>query len=227
MAILLDRRVDPDQPLTLAVDAVVLEEAVENVAHHCQTEVSWFGPLAYLGPRRAARRLRSLAALRGQDAAQLTAKRRQAFARDRAWRWNDLATPRELCQGLAEEANARLESLDLLPHDLWAAADLPPLSWTDRLTLLANEFDLTFEFADGGATVRLVPIVEPVRIERRYSGGSQPAQLAKRFAELAPEAEVARAGGKVIVVGRIEDHERLSAKPKTPPRGKPGKQVFT
>ncbi|HEX7449302.1 MAG TPA: hypothetical protein VF306_17235 [Pirellulales bacterium] len=227
VAMLLDRRIDPDRPVSLSIDAVALEDAVAQIAHECQADVSWFGPLAYLGPPAAAQRLRTLAALRDADAERLSGERRQRFAHPRSWSWEDLATPRELCQSLAAEARVRLESLDLLPHDLWAAADLPPLTWIERLTLLANEFDLTFEFADDGAAVRLTPVVEPVRIERRYAGGKQPVALARRYAELAPEAEVERFGGGVIVRGRIEDHERLTEQPKRVSRGKPGKQVFT
>lgn len=227
VAIRLDRRVDPEQPLSLTIEALALEAAVERIAHRRQLEVSWFGPLVYLGPRPAARRLRTLTALRADEAARLSADRRRAFSQEEPWRWDNLATPRDLCQWLADEAHLRLESVDALPHDLWAAADLPPLSWIDRLTLVTNEFDLTFQFTEGGAAVRLLPIVEPVRIERRYPGGRQPEELAERYARLAPEAEVQRSGGKVVVRGRIEDHERLTARPKPPPSGKPGKEVYT
>ncbi|HEX5446164.1 MAG TPA: hypothetical protein VFW87_20215 [Pirellulales bacterium] len=227
VAMLLDRRIDPDRPLSLTIDSASLEDAVQRIADRCHAEVSWFGSLAYVGPPPAARRLRTLAALRGEDAARLSAQRRQVFARQQPLRWGDLATPRELCQSLADEAQVRLESLDLMPHDLWAAADLPPLSWLERLTLITNEFDLTFEFADQGAAVRLAPMVEPVQLKRRYPGGSQPAKLAERYARLAPEAKVTRIRDQVLVIGRLEDHERLIAKPKQAARNKPAKQVFT
>ena len=227
VAVFLDRRVDPDQRISLAFDAVAFEEAVERIAQRCQAEVSWYGPLTYLGPPEAARRLRTLAALREEDARRLPAERREAFARRQTWTWDDLATPRDLCRALAGEARVQVESLDLLPHDLWAAADLPPLSWTERLTLVANQFDLTFAFADDGASVRLAPIVEPVQLQRRYPGGKQPARLVKQYAELAPEAELERVGGNVLVRGRVEDHERLMTQAKPTRPDKRGKQVYT
>lgn len=227
VAIVLDRRVDPDQPLSLTMDAPALEDAVERIARRCQLEASWFGSLIYLGPPPAARRLRTLAALRSEEAARFSAERKRTFQDEQPWHWDDLTTPRDLCQALAAEANVELESLERLPHDLWAAADLPPLSWIERLTLVANEFDLTFEFQSKGEILRLVPIAEPVRIERSYPGGGRPAELVKRYARLAPDADVERVGGKVIVRGRIEDHERLTAKPKPRSRDKPGIDVYT
>lgn len=227
VAIVLDRRVDPDQSLSLAIDALAFEAALERAARRCELDVSWFGSLAYLGPPSAARRLRTLAALRAEEAARFSAERKQTFQGEQPWHWDDLTTPRELCQALAAEANVELESLERLPHDLWTAADLPPLSWIERLTLIANEFDLTFEFQNKGETIRLVPIEGQVWIERSYPGGGRPAEIANRYARLAPDADVERAGGKVIVRGRIEDHERLTAKPKPRPRDKPGIEVYT
>lgn len=227
VAILLDRRVDPQQPLSLTINGVALDDAVEQIAHRCDLEASWLNSLVYVGPAPAARRLRTLAALRADDAKRLSADRRAIVAREQPWHWDDLAAPRDLCQSLADEARLRPESLDALPHDLWAAADLPPLTWTERLTVVTNEFDLTFQFSEDGKSVRLVPIVEPVSIERRYSGGRKPAEVAERYARLAPDAEIEVTEGKVIVRGRIEDHERLTAKPKPPHSGKPGKDVYT
>ena len=51
-----------------------------------------------------------------------------------------------------------IAGLDQVPHDLWAAADLPPMSLVDRLTLIAIQFDLTFTIAADGAQVELVPV---------------------------------------------------------------------
>ena len=133
----------------------------------------------------------------------------------------------ETIHHLATEAGVDITPLDLIRHDLWPAADLPPLSWTDRLTLIANEFDLTFEIVDG-AHVRLAPIAGPVVVERTYPGGQQPDELAAKWRHVAPEAQIEVAQGKVVVRGRVEDHELLSQnrKPKPAPTV-PGVEVHT
>ncbi|HXT57480.1 MAG TPA: hypothetical protein VN699_02545, partial [Pirellulales bacterium] len=146
LAILLDRRVDPGRPLELRLDDVPLELALERIARSRHLGLSWYGPLVYFGPEAAAERLKTLAALRVADAKSLPSSARAPFARQQPWRWNDLTTPRELVEQLAIEAKIEIAGLEQIPHDLWAAADLPPLSWTDRMTLIANEFDLTFRF---------------------------------------------------------------------------------
>jgi hypothetical protein len=97
-----------------------------------------------------------------------------------------------------------------VPHDLWAAADLPPLSWADRLTLIATEFDLTFAISEDGTEVRLVPVPERVAIVRSYPGGADAEETARRFAALAPGAEVKASAGRVYVRGLVEDQERIT-----------------
>jgi len=79
---------------------------------------------------------------------------------ERPMSWDDLAEPRQLLERLAAEAGQQLLGLEKVPHDLWAAADLPPMPLTDRVTLLANQFDLTFSIAPDGRSLQLVPVPE-------------------------------------------------------------------
>lgn len=227
VAILLDRRIDPEQRIDLPAERVPLDEVLERVGASVKAGVCWLGPVAYIGPRDAAYRLRTIAALRAADVRALPKEKRAAFQRDAAWRWEVLAEPRGLAAELAVAAKVSIESLDLIGHDLWPATDLPPLSWTDRLTLIANEFDLTFEIIDS-AHVRLIPITESISIERSYPGGKQPDELAAKWRTLAPGAEVAVARGKIVVRGRLEDHERLTQTKKPKPTSTtPGVEVYS
>ena len=124
--------------------------------------------------------------------------------------WDDLTTPRELIEELARQNGVEVTGLELVPHDLWAAADLPPLPWADRLTLIAIQFDLTFTVSADGATVRLVPLPDRVAIVRSYPGGTNPAATARKYAALAPGAEVKASAGRVYVRGLVEDQERIT-----------------
>ena len=228
IAMLLDRRVDPGTPLELSFDKVPVELALERLARSQHLGVSWYGPLVYLGPEPAAARLRTLAALRAAEAKSLPAARRSSFTKTQAWQWDDLAEPRTLVEQLADEARVEIIAIEHIPHDLWPAADLPPLSWTDRLTLVANEFDLTFRIDDDGRKIELIPVPESVLLERSYPGGRNPRELAERWRQQAPKAQVAVEGDKVVVRGRAEDHEALTAakpRPQTPAAG--GVEVYT
>ncbi len=196
-ATLVDRRVDPEQKIDAEFADVSLRAALQQIAARRGLGISILGSVVYIGPAAAAARLRTLAALRGDDARRLPAAAAGKFQRAKPMRWDGLAEPRKLFAALAEENHLELTGLDLVPHDLWAAADLPPLSLTDRLTLLAVQFDLTFAVLSDGSGLRLVPLPRRVAIARNYPGGPDPAATARRLAALAPRAEIEVVGAAI------------------------------
>ncbi|HEX4149984.1 MAG TPA: STN domain-containing protein, partial [Pirellulales bacterium] len=124
------------------------------------------------------------------------------------------------------------DGIEQLPHDLWASADLPPLSVTQRLTLLAAQFDLTFRLEENGRAASLVAWPDKPAIERSYTSGTHSRELAAEWQALAPRSTLRVEGAKIIVRGPLEDHERIadSRKPAARPTrdGKPaGVQVHT
>ena len=193
--------------------------------------MSLVGPIAYFGPPATAERLATVAALRHDEAVEAPPARRKALLQSKAWHWKEATAPHALFDTLAKEAGVKIVGVDKLPHDLWAAADLPPLSWTDRLTLVAVQFDRTFEIDASGATVRLVPLPDKVQIERSYPGGGRASELAQRGRAQLPTAEVRAAGDKVVVTGRIEDQQlierALRGQPAKHKTVTAGKQVYT
>ena len=216
VAIVLDRRIDPDAPVDVAISGKSLAEALSAIAQHQNAVVCMVGPVAYFGPPAAAKRLRTLVWLRSEEVKTLPAETAKVWTRSRPFTWPDLAEPRQLLAQLARDSNIELKGLELVPHDLWAGADLPPLPLVERLSLVAIQFELTFTIAADGKTVTLVPIPDDLAIVRSYDGGRQPEQLAKRYASLAPEAQISLSGGKVWVKGLLEDHERIASPPRPP-----------
>ena len=83
---------------------------------------------------------------------------------------------------------------------------------TDVHGLVLCQFDLTFEPARDGASIRLIPMPEKPVIERDYSVAGSAAEAAAKLkkTELMADAEVSVAGGKVVVRGRQEDQEIVS-----------------
>jgi hypothetical protein len=158
VAILIDRRVDPGQRLTLNLQNVPLETILQTVAERCGLGLARLGPVVYLAPPMAAERLRPLATALDRAARQLPAAAQRKFLRAQPLAWEDLATPRELLEQLGRQNGLEIDGLERVPHDLWAAADLPPLSLVERLTLIAAQFDLGFTIAAGGTRLELVPM---------------------------------------------------------------------
>ena len=216
VAVLIDRRVDPGQTLDLAVTDVPLEQVLEEIARSRSLGVCSVGPVTYLGPPPVTSRLPTLAELRREEARGLPSGKGRKFLLSKRIGWDDFATPRDLLRELAADNGIELLGSDRVPHDLWAAADLPPLPLADRLTLIAGQFDLTFQIAADGQTVTLVPVPDDVAIVRSYPGGRQPEQLAAKWAALLPNCRIKVVNGKIYVRGLLEDHARITASGPTP-----------
>lgn len=224
-AVLIDRRVDPGQKLDLELNGLPLGDVYRKVAASRQLGVVWLGPVAYFGPVRVTSRTRTLAELRREEVRRLPAAAARKLLRPERMRWDDFATPRDLLARLAAESRIEISGLGRVPHDLWAGADLPALSLVDRLTLLAGQFDLTFEMAADASAVALVPVPDDVALVRSYPGGRDAQALADRWAATIPESQVKVVDGEVFVRGLLEDHERIAAapQPSRPPRPTAGR----
>ncbi len=233
-AALIDRRVDPGQSLDLKLNGQPLRQVFQQIAASRGLGVSWLGPVAYIGPSRVTSRVRTLAELRRQEVHALSSGAGRKLLSPKRIQWDDLATPRELLAQLAAQSGIEISGLDQVPHDLWAAADLPSLSLVDRLTLIAGQFDLTFQVALDGKSIALIPLPDDVAIQRSYPGGRQPRQLAEKWAALVPDSQIKVVGNKIRVRGLLEDHDRIaeSLRPPGPRTSRPvrkgqGKDLFT
>lgn len=220
--VLLDRRVDPDRPVSLELHQVTIEEGLRRLTAGEKLGLSLFGPLVYVGPPEAAARLRTLAVLRGADVMQVPRNIRPVWLTAAPWSWPRFSAPRELMEQLARQAAIKLSGLDRVPHDLWPEAELPPLSVADRLTLLAAAFDLTYRLAADGRSAELVPIPRELKIERRYPAGTRPAELAERWRARVPAAQISVDGNQLVVHARIEEHEQLKVPATARPTVSPG-----
>ncbi|NQT16771.1 MAG: hypothetical protein HQ582_28700, partial [Planctomycetes bacterium] len=155
VAVLIDRRTDPGQSLELKRNGLSLSRVFQEIAGSRGLGICWVGPVAYLGPARATSRARTLVALRRDQAGRLPPAAARKFLLPKRIGWDDFATPRDLLARLAAQSGIEIAGQEFVPHDLWAGADLPPLSFIEQLTLIAGQFDLTFQIAADGAAVAL------------------------------------------------------------------------
>jgi hypothetical protein len=234
VAVLVDRRTDPGQALQIKRNGLSLDRVFLEIAQNRGLGLCWVGPVAYLGPARATARARTLVALRREEVGRLPPAAGRKFLLPKRTRWDDFATPRDLLSQCAAQSGIEIAGLELVPHDLWAGADLPPLSLIERLTLIAGQFDLTFQIAADARAVALIPIPDDVMIVRTYPGGGKPEQLADRYRALVPESQVEVVAGKVRVRGLLEDHERITGsrrtarpEPAQPAGDAPGEKQYT
>jgi len=216
IAILLDRRADPEQEIQIDTGEQSLRSAVDKIARLAHLAVTRVGNSLLLAPAAAASRLRTLVALRENELARGDLDFSDHLLRLRTQRatirWDDLDRPADILRGISRQFGLSIAGIEQIPHDLWAGAVIPEATAAEALSLVLNQFDLTFEWADRGAGVRLVAIPASVTIERSYalhgkSAGETLRVLHSKIEGL--DAEIR--DGQLVVRGTLEQHELVAA----------------
>jgi hypothetical protein len=186
VAILIDRRIDPSQILDITLKDMPLRSALQAIARSRGLSVAYLGSVVYIGPPAAAEHLGAVAAALEKGVRRLPAPARRKYHQMKRFAWEDLATPRDLLADIARESDVEVVGLQRVPHDLWAAADLPPMSLIDRLALIGVQFDLAFKIVDRGHRLELVPFSDAIR--RSGVAGSRSTPKPATAAQLDPPA---------------------------------------
>ena len=222
VSIVLDRRIDPTQSVSLTVPATPLRDVIAALAKIVDAGSVVVGNVVYVGPIESAKKLRTLIELRNADLAKLAtggAKKSEkspwknptvSLAQKRTIAWKDFDRPRDILkQQIAEKLKLEIDGLDKLPHDLWAGSSLTQVTATEALSLLLIQFGATFEFVPDRPAVRIVPIPDRVVIERTYPlpKDQAVATVRERFAD----AEIIGGSANLIVHATVEQHAEIAA----------------
>jgi hypothetical protein len=159
--IVVDRRLDPDAPISLDCRNEPLRDVVRRAAAQVGGEPVVLSSTLRIVPRGAADLL--LRAETGRDAAlaKLPATQRAVLGRRRGWNWPDAAVPAELVATAAADVGISIEGVDALPHDHLPAASLPPLTLAERLDLVLAQYDRRMEWRPGprgSPAGRIIPL---------------------------------------------------------------------
>ncbi|MBS0210376.1 MAG: STN domain-containing protein [Planctomycetes bacterium] len=182
--LIIDRRVDPGQPLDVALPSLTVDEVFARAAGSRGLQAVKLGTLVYIGPPAKTERLSTLVAQRKADVQKLPLVARKGWLTTSRWSYSDLTLPRALADAIAEGAGATPRNPELIPHDLWAGATWPGSSAVERLTVTLNQFDLTWAFEDEGRSLRLIPIGDQLA----GSGSTGPSSKSGSGIALTPKA---------------------------------------
>jgi hypothetical protein len=208
--VFVDRRVDPAQRVSLEIEGATFSEVLQKLSAASSLGYSEFQSIHYLGPTAAAEQLRTVAAVRRAEAGRLPARSRAALELKQAVTWPRLTEPRQLITSLVERRGWRIDHAERIPHDLWAAGELPSIAFSDQLTLLLIGFDLTFEIKAAGQTLEIVPLKE-LTIRREYELPTRSSNAIEPLRQVLGEAKSHRLQEKTLIVdARVEQHERLA-----------------
>lgn len=208
VAIMLDRRCDPNQPVSLTVRDRPLREVIKSVAEHLGYQVAWVAPLVYVGPQDVSPRLELLIA-ENREALSKRGPAVASFLRSEPVSWPRLATPRDLVVAWARQAGWQVTNPEEIPHDLWADMTLPPMTLADRLTLVLFQFDLTLEVGSS-SSLRIIPLPPQTAPMRRFAVGPDAPILAQRLQREFADCRIVPSGSDILVSGPENALERLS-----------------
>ncbi len=216
VSILLDRRVDPDRQIDIETGERSLASAVEEIARLAHVAVSRVGNCLVVAPIPAARRLRTLVALRDRELAAGDVGFSDRVARLRTERatirWDDLDRPADIVQTIGRRFGLSIAGIERIPHDLWAGAVAPEATAAEALSLVLNQFDLTFEWTDHGTGVRLVPVPATIAWERSYAlHGRSGGELLRTLHSKIEGVNAELRGGTLVVRGTVEQHEAVAS----------------
>jgi hypothetical protein len=216
IAILLDRRVDPDQLIDIDTGERSFRSAIAEIAESAHASASRAGNCLVVASAAAAGRLRTVIALREGE---LVAHRSEYSARsarlrsERATiRWDDLERPADILRTIGRQFGLTISGIEMIPHDLWAGATAPEATAAEALSLVLNQFDLTFEWTDRGAGVQLVALPPTVAIERTYSLRGKSAGEVLHTLRFKVEGLDVEIRGEVLVVkASVEQQESVAS----------------
>lgn len=167
VAIHLDRRVDFTRLVTYSARDLPMLELVQKVAAETGNDAIVFGDLIYVGPPAAVARVGAIAKSRTEEMRKLPTARQRELLTSQSLAWPRLATPKDVLRTIAVNHKLRVVGADI-PHDLWAAEELPPMTAAESLTLLLIGFDLTFELSPDGSAIRLAPLPDAAPFAKTY-----------------------------------------------------------
>ncbi len=172
VAMLLDRRIDPDRRIDVQLSHTTLLEGLQLLAGQWDAEAVTLGSTVYIGPSQAVdrsltlvQRLQGEIRERGNGAAG-----RQAFelSQGHTFRWDDLARPIDIVQDMADRGDIQLLHTELVPHDLWAGGVMADVSVVEGLTIVLGQYDLAFHLSPDGREAELYHEAGRVTFERPH-----------------------------------------------------------
>jgi len=205
-AIFLDRRINPDQKISLHISAQPLREMLDSLASQANAGVGFVNSVIYLGPRFTAERLATVAEMQNQLVRKLSKDAQKVLLEKRPAIWPRLSEPARLLNELTREVGVSVDNKEVLFHDLWPEYSLPPLTFPERLSLLLAGFRMSYRFLPDEETIQLTRFPKTVFVEKEYPAGNDPAGRSKQLEELIPRAFIEIRGDQILVRSLLEDH---------------------
>jgi|GEM_PF-2209655 len=168
IAVLVDRRLDPGQKISLALQNVSFEQFLWNIAEQSGAGVIRLDTLYYLAPPETIatiqQRLRNLENASNHPG--LNPLMQKALQRRIPVRSELPFEPQALISGICKDCGIPVRGLELIPHDFWAPIDLPHTKIPEIVSILVAGFKLEITVSENG-DLSILPAIQPDTVEFR------------------------------------------------------------
>lgn len=186
IAIVLDRRVDPDQLVSFSSRDQSFEETLLTLCDSLALgAVKVDNRFYFVGTRQAAAELSFRRKELTDQLRKLPKPQVDAWAKISEFDCPRLSEPAKLLAAVGSDAGLDIE-IDTIPHDVWPEIDLPELRFVDQVILLVYGFDLWPSVAESGRVMfhelKEASAVE-VKVTSSFSSNVK-RQVQERFGEI-------------------------------------------
>lgn len=162
IAILLDRRIDPSLQPVISLKKESLKSGIAVIAKKVSAEITQVGNTVYIGPAKTVAALPKLIQTRTAEYQKirrtLSKTRRAVLDKERTLHWHDLDTPKKIIAQIGKTYDIKIIGLEKIPHDLWAGSTLPSATFTEQLSALLIQYNLTFQWSPRPGPPRTIEV---------------------------------------------------------------------
>lgn len=152
VSIWLDRRLDSSKEITLNLSKDRIDQLLVDIAQSTNAQFGFIESVAYIGPAAEVPPLqmaywRAWYSYRKMKNAE-TKKANENYVERldcQPLTWQRFSTPLEILEEIEEKWGITLDAKNLIPHDVWAQGDYPPLTLPGQLSIVLAGFGLTAE----------------------------------------------------------------------------------
>ena len=205
IALWLDRRIDPSIRVDCEIQNVAVLGAAFRAGETTQLGATLIGDGLYVGPGPDAASLPWRLTELKRQIAKLPPPARRAWQTKSVLRIERLARPWDILQTIAKRADATLEGLSAIPHDLYRAVEWPGLTAAEQLAVVLVGFECWPEFSADGRTVHIIPLPAVERFDWSYptsDGAAAQAWVAQHL----PDAKSTPKSKTIQIAGSPHDH---------------------
>lgn len=209
-ALILDRRIDPSLKLELSAFNSTIGNVLEQVSAQHLINFSLIDNTVYLGPAQATQNLRTLVELRRRNARGMKSSSRKTLLSKSTLSWKRLSTPRDILDDISKKYHLKIEGLEQVPYDTWAAGKFSSMLLSHQLTIILAGFDLTWTPSADKSSIVIVSIEKNPSYSKTYTIRSKNTPTLESLKTLAPNANITQKRKSFTVKGRAEEHDVIA-----------------